>query len=266
MIADEAAGCVLKIQGLNKSFDGVNALSNINLEVQDGQFFGIIGPNGAGKTTLFNVTSGFLKEDKGLIYLNGEDITKLNTYQRSRKGIARTFQLLRLFGELTVLENVMVGLHHQHKASLAELFLFRKALNIKERTIISEAEDLLMLVGLIDKKNLQSKTLSYGDQRLLEIARALATKPVLLLLDEPAAGMTMSEIEQLGQILTERVRKIAKTIILIEHNVEMVMNLCDRVHVLNFGKTIAECPAKEITENAKVVEAYLGEDDDDDVA
>lgn len=247
---------LLEVSAVTKNFGGVIALNNVSLTIEEGAFYGIIGPNGSGKTTLFNLLTGLFPVNKGSIKFRGNEITKIAPHQITRFGIARTFQLIRLFGSMSVLENLMVGSQSHYYLPLAPLLFSKGKRMSTEKRIMSKAEEVLSAIGLEEKKDWPAKTLSYGEQRRLEIGRALATNPSLLLLDEPMAGMNGVEAEELGVLL----RGIANysTVILIEHNVRMVMGLCDRIAVFNFGKKIAEGTPEAIRRNPQVIEAYLG--------
>lgn len=251
---------MLEVSALNKHFGGVIAINNLSLKIEDGQLLGIIGPNGSGKTTLFNLITGVIPPDNGLIKFRGREISQMAPHNITRLGITRTFQLIRLFNQMTVLENLMVGAQFRHHLPILPWLFSKGKRAAAEKRIISEAEQALAVIGLADKRDWPAKALSYGEQRLLEIGRALAAKPYLLLLDEPMAGMNAVEAERLGILL----KKIAKdvTIMLIEHNVRMVMGLCERVVVLNFGEKIAEGTPEEIRNNPEVIEAYLGGEED----
>jgi branched-chain amino acid transport system ATP-binding protein len=245
---------MLAIKGLSRSFGGLMALDQVDLEVSQGQIHGLIGPNGAGKTTLFNVVTGFLRPSAGTIRLHGQDITHCGPAQITRLGVGRTFQNIRLFPQMTVLENVLVGQHCRAPGGLLRAFPNRTR---REKALREEAEELLALVGLEAFLDRPASSLPFGAQRLLELARALATRPRLLLLDEPGAGMSREETDRMcGYILG--IRDLGVTVLLIEHDMNMVMRLSDRVTVLNFGRKIAEGSPAEIRDNESVREAYLG--------
>lgn len=254
------AETVLKIENLGISFGGLKAVEGLNLEIKEKQFYGLVGPNGAGKTTVFNMITGVYKPTTGKFFLCGEDLTGKSQETINTKGIARTFQNIRLFNNMTVIRNVMVGLHNQpeYKCSLFTSIL-RLPRHFKvEKAMRKRAKEILDMVGLLEERNSLACNLPYGKQRKLEIARALATNPRLLCLDEPAAGMNPHETQELMDIIRLIRERFNVTILLIEHDMKFVSGLCDEITVLNFGTVLAQGDTKSVLQDPEVIRAYIG--------
>ena len=250
---------MLKLSGIGKRFGGLTALEGISFSVVKGSITGIIGPNGAGKTTLFNVATGIYPPSEGAVLLEGKDISALPPERRASLGLVRTFQNIELFGKMTVLENVMVGLHTQSKSGLFSCAFRMPWQMSEERRIREKAQQWLVFAGIAELEDVEAGTLSFGKGRLLEIARAMALEPKLLLMDEPAAGLNSRETAELAELI-KRIRDLGVTVALVEHDMDLVMDICDALVVLNLGTMLAEGTPREIQDNQAVVTAYLGEE------
>jgi branched-chain amino acid transport system ATP-binding protein len=251
---------MLTVKNLGITFGGLHAVNNLNLEIEKNELYGLIGPNGAGKTTVFNILTGVYKPTTGSFYLDGEELTGRNSIEINRKGIARTFQNIRLFGDMTVADNVKVGLYNQMKYSLVESIFRLPRYFSEEREFSKRADELLAVFDLYKDRDTLASNLPYGKQRKLEIARALATSPKLLLLDEPAAGMNPNETAELMKTINFVREKFDMTILLIEHDMKLVMGICERVTVLNFGTELAKGETAKALNDPQVIKAYLGDD------
>jgi branched-chain amino acid transport system ATP-binding protein len=249
---------MLKLDGIGKRFGGLTALEGISFKVAKGAITGIIGPNGAGKTTLFNVATGIYAPSQGSVLLEGKNISAYPPEKRARLGLVRTFQNIELFGKMTVLENVMVGLHTQSSSGLFSCAFRMPWQMSEERRIKETAKKWLDFVGIPELADVEAGTLSFGKGRLLEIARAMALEPKLLLMDEPAAGLNSRETAELAELI-KRIRDLGITVALVEHDMDLVMDICDNLVVLNLGTMLAEGTPREIQDNPAVVTAYLGE-------
>ena len=250
---------MLDVKNLSISFGGLKAVDDFSITIEKGQLYGLIGPNGAGKTTIFNLLTGVYKPDGGRILLDGKDITGHKAIQINQTGIARTFQNIRLFKELSVLDNVKVGLHNHHKYSTLSGILRLPSYYKVEKEMDERAMELLKVFDLDKEIDYKASNLPYGKQRKLEIARALATEPKLLLLDEPAAGMNPNETAELMKTIRFVRDHFDMTVLLIEHDMKLVSGICERLTVLNFGHMLAEGPTSEVLSNPEVIKAYLGE-------
>lgn len=250
---------MLDVKNLSISFGGLKAVDDFSITIEKGQLYGLIGPNGAGKTTIFNLLTGVYKPDGGRILLDGKDITGHKAIQINQAGIARTFQNIRLFKELSVLDNVKVGLHNHHEYSTLSGILRLPSYYKVEKEMDERAMELLKVFDLDKEFDYKASNLPYGKQRKLEIARALATGPKLLLLDEPAAGMNPNETAELMKTIRFVRDHFDMTVLLIEHDMKLVSGICERLTVLNFGHMLAEGPTSEVLSNPEVIKAYLGE-------
>lgn len=250
---------LLEVNELTIVFGGLRAVDGLNLKIEKGQLYGLIGPNGAGKTTVFNMITGVYKPTSGTYFLDGEDLTGKSTIEINRKGIARTFQNIRLFNNMSVLDNVKIGLHNQKNYTVAEGILRLPRYFKEEKEMDEKAVELLAVFDLDKEKDILASNLPYGKQRKLEIARALATHPKLLLLDEPAAGMNPNETAELMETIRFVRDQFDMTILLIEHDMKLVSGICEDITVLNFGKELAQGKTSTVLNDPQVITAYLGE-------
>ncbi len=253
---------MLRIKEIGKSFGGLTALRSISFEVKEGDIKAVIGPNGAGKSTLLNIISGVLHPDQGDVYLLGKSISRMAASKIARMGISRTFQHVELFGNMTVIENVMVGRYAKTRAGLLSSGLRLPFVMREEKEIVRKSEEILDYVGLMNRRDEPASNLPIGEQRILEIGRALATEPKLLLMDEPAAGLNMKETRDLGEIIKKIREELKITVVLVEHDMDLVMRISDSIVVINFGEVIAEGTPLEVQKNSEVIVAYLGEEEE----
>ena len=251
---------MLELHGITQIFGGVTALEDVTFSIRKGEITGVIGPNGAGKTTLFNIISGIYSQTSGTVYLEGRNISGFPPEQLARHAMVRTFQNIELFGSMTVIENVMVGMHTNSSSGLLACALKMPWSMAEERRIREGAQKWLEVTGIADLAQITAANLPFGKGRLLEIARALAVAPRIILMDEPAAGLNSHETVVLAQLI-KRIRDMGITVVLVEHDMELVMDICDRIVVLNLGRKLAEGAPREIQENRDVIAAYLGDDD-----
>ena len=252
---------LLELRAVDKIFGGLHAVRGVSFQVERGAIFGLIGPNGAGKTTLFNVITGVYTPEHGQILFDGQNIAGLKPALIAERGVARTFQNIRIFRTMTVAENVMVAGHHLHKANIASAMLRTRAYDRDEQALAKRAHELLEVLGLAELADEVAGSLPYGSQRRLEIARGLMLSPQLLLLDEPAAGMNSQEARTLNEQIRFLRDQLGLTVILVEHNMAVVMNVCETIHVVDHGETIAQGTPAEIKVHPKVLAAYLGEEE-----
>lgn len=250
---------LLEVKSLGISFGGLRAVDDFNLKIEKGQLYGLIGPNGAGKTTVFNMLTGVYKPTDGSIFLDGENITGKKTIDINKHGIARTFQNIRLFHQQSVIDNVKIGLHNEHTYSTLSGILRLPSYRKTEKKMNEKAMELLEVFDLQDEADILASNLPYGKQRKLEIARALATDPKLLLLDEPAAGMNPNETKELMETIRFVRDKFDMTVLLIEHDMKLVSGICEELTVLNFGQVLAQGKTSDVLNNPEVIKAYLGE-------
>lgn len=250
----------LEVRDLNHSFGGLHAVNNVSFDVKQGSIKALIGPNGAGKTTLFNLISGFIKPDKGSVVFNNQQIYGLKPYQAAKKGLARTFQHIKLFPKMTVLENIMIGRHIHSRAEFISGMLSLPRTWKEEKAIREKAISIMDFLGISDLAGIEATSLAYGQQRTVELARALACEPKLLLLDEPAAGLNIRETAETAKLITG-IKDMGITVLIVEHDMSLVMNISDEIIVLSYGQKIADDVPLAIQKNREVIRIYLGEDD-----
>lgn len=250
---------MLQLHNLSKEFDGIKAVDDLSFAIEDNSIAALIGPNGSGKTTVFNIISGFLGADKGIVVLDGKDISSMSPFKIARQGIGRTFQNIRLFPQISVLDNVMLGLKYETGDRFSAAFLQTRKMKKEEKQNIKKAEELLKFVGLIEKRDELAENLSHGQRKLLELARILALEPKIFLLDEPIAGL-FPETKRTMFGLIRKLKESGKTILFIEHDLHSVMDIAEKIIVLDHGKKIAEGTPEEIKQNKEVLKAYLGKE------
>lgn len=253
---------LLRGEDLSKKFGGLVAVNQVNFSVNKGEIFGLIGPNGAGKTTLFNLITGVMEPTSGKIFIEDKEITKLPSYEIAKRGISRTFQEIKLFRALNVEENIIIGAISESRVNFFNTILHNKAYNHEKKRLEKDAFNILEILGLTHRIGWQAKNLPYGEQRMLEIGRALASRPKILALDEPAAGMNEAESDKLLETINYIRKHMEITIFIIEHDMKVIMAICDRIMVMDFGEKIAEGTPYEIQNNSLVIEAYLGREED----
>lgn len=254
------ANNILELKNISMHFGGLKAVDNVSFNINEGEILSLIGPNGAGKTTAFNVITGVYIPTLGEVYFKGQKLNDIKPYKITEMGIARTFQNIRLFGQLSVLDNIIIAMHSRRKSNMIQSIFRTIKYKAEEKYCIEKADELLNYMGLLGDRNEQAQNLPYGKQRKLEIARAMATEADLLLLDEPAAGMNPQETEELMEIIKNIRKDLKKTIFLIEHDMKLVMGISDRIVVFDYGQLIAEGTPEEIKKNPRVIEAYLGKE------
>lgn len=254
------ANNILELKNISMHFGGLKAIDNVSFNINEGEILSLIGPNGAGKTTAFNVITGVYIPTSGEVYFKGQKLNDIKPYKITEMGIARTFQNIRLFGQLSVIDNIIIAMHCRRRSNMLQSIFRTFKYKAEEKYCMEKAEELLDYMGLLGDKNEQAQNLPYGKQRKLEIARAMATEADLLLLDEPAAGMNPQETEELMEIIKNIRKDLKKTIFLIEHDMKLVMGISDRIVVFDYGQLIAEGTPDQIKNNPRVIEAYLGKE------